>query len=80
MQAMQEVQAQETEAYKPAMRRHPAERRGREGRDGSDRRDEYLDELHVSRAPECCAQRVWGMPGRADKMLDDARLSPPVSL
>jgi hypothetical protein len=66
MQGLQEVHAQETDACQPAMLCYPAERRGCEGRAGSHRRDECRDELHLSRAPGHGAQRVWGMPGRAD--------------
>lgn len=75
MQGLQEVHAQETDACQPAMLCHPAERRGCEGRAGSHRRDECRDELHLSRAPGRGAQRVWGMPGRAEQVREDARLA-----
>jgi hypothetical protein len=74
MQVEQEAHEQETEACKPSFLNQGADSRVREGLAGSDHRDECRDELHVGRAPERSAQHWWGMPGRADQGMEDARL------
>jgi len=74
MQAEQEVHAQETDACKPALLSQGADRRKREGLAGRDRRDECMDQFHLGRAPGRCAERWWPIPGRADQVMEDARL------
>jgi hypothetical protein len=55
MQAEQEAHAQETATGKPGILSQRTDGREREGMDGGNRRDKYMDQPHLDRARGRCA-------------------------